>query len=271
MKFLNHLMIGQYIPCDSFVHSLDPRLKIVMTVLFLIFMFTVDSLWTFIGWVFLLVLIVRLSCIPFGVVFRGAKPILFLVVITALIHLFFTEGKVLIKIGFLKVTQEGLYLGSLFALRLLLLVIFSGLLTLTTSPLEIADGLEALMRPLSRFGFPTTDVAMMMTIALRFIPTLIDETERIMKAQVSRGANIEEGNIFKRLKAFIPILIPLFMSVFRRAEELAIAMEARCYRGEGRTRMKQLVWSFRDTMVMVIGVLFVFLLYGVDKWLEMLR
>jgi len=253
MKFLNHLTFGQYLPADSIIHRMDPRAKILGMVLLLTGVFIVNSLNTFIVWFAVLTVITFMSKLPFKVILRSAKPVIILVIFTACIHLFLTDGEILFKAGFLKITDEGLRMGIYMAMRLLLLVLFASLLTLTTTPMELADGLEKLFSPLKVVGFPAHELAMMMTIALRFIPTLLDETDRIMKAQLARGADLDRGSIFKRLKAFIPVLVPLFVIVFQRAEDLALAMESRCYKGgKGRTRMKPLKWNFHDSLAFCV-------------------
>lgn len=253
MKFLNHLTFGQYLPADSLVHKIDPRAKILGMVLLLTGVFMVETLLTFFIWFFILTLLTALSRLPFSVIIRSAKPVIILVIFTACIHLFLTDGEPLVRLGFLRITDEGLRMGIYMAMRLLLLVLFASLLTLTTSPMELADGLEKLFSPLKTFGFPAHELAMMMTIALRFIPTLLDETDRIMKSQLARGADLDRGSIVKRLKAFIPVLVPLFVIVFQRAEDLALAMESRCYKGgKGRTRMNPMQWGAKDSFSLII-------------------
>jgi energy-coupling factor transport system permease protein len=203
-----------------------------------------------------------LSRLPLRLVLGQVRPVLFLVLLTAILHLLFTPGVALWHWGVLSVTREGVDMAFRMGTRILLLVLFAGLLTLTTSPTELSDGLERLLSPLGRFGFPAHEMAMMTTIALRFIPTLLDETDRIMKAQLSRGADLDRGGLFRRLRAFVPVLVPLFFIVFQRADDLAVAMEARGYRGGvGRTRLHPLVWKFRDTLA--LGVTFL-LLIGVS-------
>ncbi|MFA7621129.1 MAG: energy-coupling factor transporter transmembrane protein EcfT [Aminobacteriaceae bacterium] len=261
MKFLNHLTFGQYVPADSPVHRLDPRCKILAVLVILTGVFMARHAVVFAVWGVLLLLLARCSRLPARLVLNSAKPVLILVVFTALIHIFFTDGKPLLKLWVITITQEGVAAAVQMGLRLLLLVLFASFLTLTTKPMELADGLELLFSPFVRFGFPAHELAMMMTIALRFIPTLLDETDRIMKAQLARGASFDRGGIWKRLKAFIPVLIPLFVIVFQRAEDLAIAMEARCYRGgEGRTRIHPLKWGRGDTAGAALAIIVVVLL-----------
>ncbi len=255
MQFLNHLMVGQYIPTGSPVHRLDPRAKIGALFFSLVGIFAVRDLLVASIWALIFLALLRLSRLPFWVVTRGIRSVLLLVVITASVHLFFAEGRALLEIGPLRITDQGVWFALLFSLRLTLLILYSSLLTLTTSPFEIADGLERMLKPLSRVGFPSHEVSMMLTIALRFIPTLMDEADRIVKAQVSRGARIETGGLMGRVRAFVPVLVPLFFSVFKRAEELAVAMESRCYRGgEGRTRMKEMRWSLRDSLFLLASL-----------------
>jgi energy-coupling factor transport system permease protein len=245
---IKDITIGQYIPGDSFVHKLDPRVKILISLAFIVDLFIVNS---FKGYIFIVMftfLSIFISKIHLRYIYKGLKPIFILILITALLNLFMTGGTtVIFKWQFLTVYKEGLVLAAFMVLRLVFLIVGTSLLTLTTSPIELTDGIEKLLNPFKRFGVPAHELAMMMTIALRFIPTLMDETDKIMKAQTARGADFESGNLVKRAKNLIPILVPLFISAFRRADELAMAMESRCYRGgEGRTRMKILKLTGRD-------------------------
>lgn len=263
MKFLNHLTLGQYVPADSPVHRLDPRCKILSVVVLLAGIFLMVHPVAFLAWGGLLLVLARFSRVPFRVVLQGARPVVMLVIFTAGIHLFLTKGVVLWEWGPVSVTREGVTMALRMGLRLFFLVLFAGFLTLTTSSMELSDGLESLFRPFQRFGFPAHEMAMMMTISLRFIPTLFDETDRILRAQLARGADLEHGGLFRRLKAFIPVLVPLFVIVFQRAEDLALAMEARCYQGgSGRTRMNPLEWKKSDTFAIagVIGIVAFFVL-----------
>ncbi len=256
MKFLNHLTLGQYIPLDSFVHHLDPRCKILGVLFFMTGAFLVQDPRFFLFWGGILMVCAFLSKLSLGILLRGARPILILVLFTVVLHLFFSDGTPLWSWGIFRITREGIVGAARMGIRLLLLVIFAGYLTLTTSPMELADGMESLFSPFRKFGFPAHEMAMMMTIALRFIPTLLDETDRIMKAQLARGADLEGGGIFRRLRAFIPVLVPLFLIVFQRAEDLAIAMDARCYTGgKGRTRMHPLNWHMRDSGALLFSFL----------------
>jgi energy-coupling factor transport system permease protein len=263
MSISEKVTLGQYVPADSPVHSLDPRTKILSTLVLLFALFGVRDPRFFLGWGVLLAFIVFLSRVSLRTVLRSVRPVLWLLVFTVLLHALFTPGEAILRFHFIKVSREGLHMAALMGVRLVLLVAFAGLLTLTTSPMELADGMESLMSPLARVRFPAHEMAMMMTIALRFIPTLLEETDRILKAQISRGADLEGGGVVKRLRAFVPVLVPLFLIVFQRAEDLALAMESRCYvGGGGRTRMRPLRWRLEDWValglmsVSVAGLLF---------------
>ena len=251
---LNNVTIGQYFPGNSFVHKLDPRTKLLATIALIAVVFVSSG---FAGFA-LIAAFVLLTALSTGVrlkfLFKGLKPIFFIIIFTFILNLFFQNtGEVLVHFWIFTITTGGLRMASFMAVRLILLVISSQLLTLTTSPISLTDGLESLMRPLTVVHFPAHEIAMMMSIALRFIPTLMEEADKIMKAQKARGANFETGNILQRAKAMIPLLVPLFVSAFRRAEELALAMDARCYRGgAGRTRMNQLKYGWRDLAAGII-------------------
>ncbi len=255
---IRDITLGQYYGTESPIHRLDPRIKITGTILFIIELFLVND---FIGFgisIAALAAVIAASRVPIGFILRGLKPILLIIVFTVCLNIFMTDGKVLWQWGILKVTAEGLYTAAFMALRLVLLIIGSSLLTLTTKPISLTDGIERLLGPLTHVGVPAHEVAMIMSIALRFIPTLLEETDKIMKAQQARGADFESGNIFNRAKSLIPILVPLFISAFRIAQDLAMAMEARCYRGgRGRTRMHEMKLRGRDYGA--IAVLAVFL------------
>jgi len=236
-------------------------------VIILIGVFTAFHPLAFSLWGAFLVFSVLLSRLSLKVLVRSARPVLILVAFTAIVHLFFTGGDALFKLGFLTITSQGANLAVRMGLRLIFLVLFANLLTLTTSPMELADGLERLFSPLKPLGFPAHELAMMMTIALRFIPTLLKETDRIMKAQLARGAELDQGGIIKRLRAFIPVLVPLFVIVFKRADELAVAMEARGYRGGvGRSRMHPLCWSLSDTLALIFVAIVTLVFIYVDRW-----
>lgn len=252
---LKDITIGQYFPGDSVVHKLDPRIKIIVTFVFIISLFFIN---TFIPYIFVFVFIfsaIMISKVPPKFIFKGLKPLVIIIAITFFINVFMTKGEILFEIGPLDVTKEGLFQATFMALRLVLLIIGTSLLTLTTSPIALTDGIERLLNPFKRIGVPAHELAMMMTIALRFIPTLLEETDKIMKAQMARGADFESGNILSRAKNLVPLLVPLFISAFRRADELAMAMEARCYRGgENRTRMRQLSLQTRDFVVLSMTI-----------------
>ena len=247
---LKNITLGQYFPGESLIHRLDPRTKLLATIALIAIVFVSQG---FAG--FMLIAAFVLICaastgIHLKFLFKGLKPIFFIIVFTFILNLFFqTGGSVLVRVGPVRVTDQGLRMASFMALRLILLVVCSQLLTLTTSPISLTDGLESLFRPLQVIHFPAHEIAMMMSIALRFIPTLMDEADKIMKAQKARGADFESGKLLQRAKAMIPLLVPLFVGAFRRAEELALAMDARCYRGgAGRTRMKQLKYQKIDLL-----------------------
>lgn len=264
---LNNITIGQYIPGTSPIHRLDPRTKILLTVAFLVSIFLCKGFAAFGVIAVFILLCSRLSGIRLRFLVRGLKPIAVIVAFTFLLNLFWgTETgpeDVLWKWKFLKITGSGLHNAIFMAVRLVLLVTGTQILTLTTSPIALTDGLESLFGPLAKIGFPAHELAMMMSIALRFIPTLIEETDKITKAQKARGADFESGGLMKRAKALLPLLVPLFVSAFMRADELAMAMEARCYRGgKGRTKMKPLRYARRDleaagVFVLVLGAIIV--------------
>lgn len=249
---IRDITLGQYYPGDSPIHRLDPRIKIIATVLYIIELFIVNS---FIGFGIcagVLFVTVAISKVPISYIMRGLKPILLILLFTFFLNIFMVDGRVLWRIGFLKVTDNGLYTAVFMSIRLLLLIIGSSLLTLATTPISLTDGIERLLTPLQKIGVPTHEIAMMMSIALRFIPTLLEETDKIMKAQQARGADFESGNIFKRAKSLIPILVPLFVSAFRIAQDLAMAMEARCYRGgKGRTRLHEMKFKAKDIWALI--------------------
>lgn len=256
---LNDITLGQYFPGNSFVHKLDPRCKILCTLLFIVAIFLANSPVSYGILVAFAALVIAISHLPWLMVLKSLKPIWIILMITLFIHMFTSPGeKVLWSWSFLRITEEGLTLGVKMSLRLILLLLFSSVLTFTTSPIVLTDGIERLLRPFKAIGVPAHELAMMMTIALRFIPTLLEETDRIMKAQTARGADFESGNLLERMKNMLPLLVPLFISAFRRADELAIAMEARCYRGgEGRTRMHELVYTSKDFMAYVALLLLI--------------
>ncbi|NPV54035.1 MAG: energy-coupling factor transporter transmembrane protein EcfT [Firmicutes bacterium] len=254
----SNITIGQHIPGDSIVHRLDPRTKILLTLAVVVGIFFVEELWGYVLFFLFVGSVVALSRIPPGYIVRGLRPLIIILVLTFLLHLFMNPGRELFELGPLIATYAGAYKGVLMVGRLVLLVVATSMLTLTTSPIQLTDGMEAILRPARRVGVPAHELAMMMTIALRFIPTLLEETDKIMKAQMARGADFESGNVFQRARSLVPLLVPLFVIAFRRADELAIAMEARCYRGgEGRTRMRQLKATLNDYVAGLVTVLFV--------------
>ena len=250
---IRDITIGQYYPVDSVVHRLDPRTKLFGTMIFIISLFFANNLWCYAVATLFLAVAVKLSRVPFKFIVRGLKAIVFLLLISVSFNLFLTDGRVLFRIGFLKVTEEGLKLAFFMGMRLMYLVIGSSVMTLTTTPNQLTDGLEKSLGILNRLHVPVHEISMMMSIALRFIPILVEETDKIMKAQMARGADFESGNLIQKAKSMIPLLVPLFVSAFRRATDLAMAMEARCYRGGiGRTKMKPLRYESRDRVAYVI-------------------
>lgn len=254
---LKDITIGQYFPGDTIIHRLDPRIKIIIVSLFIMSLFFVNS---FIPYIFILgfiLMVIKISGVPLSYIIKGLRPLLFIILITFAINIFLTKGEVLYKIGPLSVTKEGLYFAFFMGLRLIFLITGTSLLTLTTSPIALTDGIESLLNPLKKIGVPAHELAMMMTIALRFIPTLLEETDKIMKAQMARGADFESGNILRRAKNLVPLLVPLFINAFRRADELATAMEARCYRGgDNRTRLNELKLVRSDMVTLVSSMVF---------------
>ncbi len=244
---LRDITLGQYYQTDSVIHRLDPRVKLTSTFVFIISLFLVKNVWGYLIALCFLAGVIRLSKVPFKFMIKGMKAIVFLLLLTVVFNLFLTPGTPLIQIWKLTITKEGLRTAVMMAVRLTFLIIGSSVMTLTTTPNNLTDGLESLMKPLNKIKVPVHEIAMMMSIALRFIPILLEETDKIMKAQIARGADFESGNIIKKAKAMVPLLVPLFISAFRRANDLAMAMEARCYRGgEHRTKMKPLIYKRRD-------------------------
>lgn len=244
---LRDITLGQYYQTESVIHRLDPRVKLVTTICFIISLFIVDNWIGYLIAILFLALVIRLSRVPIKFMVRGMKSILFLLIVAGCFNLFLTPGEVLVSFWKLKITKEGIFLASFMALRLILLIMGSSVMTLTTTPNQLTDGLEKLLGPLKHLRVPVHEIAMMMSIALRFIPILMEETDKIMKAQIARGADFESGNLIKKAKSLVPLLVPLFISAFRRANDLAMAMEARCYRGgEHRTKMKPLIYRKRD-------------------------
>lgn len=266
---LGNITLGQYYPGNSFVHRLDPRTKILTTLLLIIAVFLADSAMAYGALCAMVLFVIVMSQLPFMLVLRSVKPLLFIIILTLVLHVFLGQGEhILYQWEFINITEEGLHMGIKMSMRLILLLMVSSILTFTTSPIVLTDGIESLLRPFRKIGVPAHELAMMMTIALRFIPTLLEETERIIKAQTARGADFSSGNLLQRAKNMLPILIPLFVSAFRRADDLAVAMEARCYRGgEGRTRMHQLAYKTGDAAAFVFAFAVIGLL-GFLRWGE---
>ncbi len=254
---IRDITIGQYYPADSLLHRADPRVKLVGTLVFIISLFVAND---WIGYLFacgFLALTVKVSKVPFSYIVRGLKAVIILLLISASFNIFFTDGEVLWKVGFVRITKEGLRMAFFMAMRLSMLIMGSSLMTFTTTPNQLTDGMETGLGFLKKIHVPVHELAMIMSIALRFIPILVDETDKIMKAQMARGADFESGNLMTRVKSMIPILVPLFISAFRRASDLALAMEARCYQGgDGRTKMKPLKYEGRDGMIYLVLLIY---------------
>ena len=254
---LRNITLGQYYPADSILHRLDPRVKIVGTVLFVLSMFIVENPAGYILAVLFLAAMIKLSKVPFSFMIRGLKAIAILILITVIFDLFLTRGEPLVSFWKFTITKEGVELSVKMVLRLSFLILGSSVMTLTTTPNSLTDALEKLLKWMEIFKAPVHEIAMMMSIALSFIPILVEETDKIMKAQMARGADFETGNIIKKAKALVPLLVPLFVSAFRRAGDLALAMEARCYRGgSGRTKMKPLVYKKQDRVAYLVIYLY---------------
>lgn len=244
---MKDITIGQFYPADSILHRLDPRVKLIGTFVFLISLFVGDGFAAYAAATVFLAVCIRLSKVPFKLIVKGLRAIVIILLITFSFNLFLTDGEVLVRIGFLKITKEGVAFAFLMGIRLIYLITGASLMTLTTTPNDLTDGMERVLAPLNKLKVPVHEISMMMSIALRFIPILMEETDRIMKAQKARGADFESGNLIRKAKSMVPLLVPLFVSAFRRASDLAMAMEARCYRGgEGRTKMKPLHYEKRD-------------------------
>ncbi|MBS4175681.1 energy-coupling factor transporter transmembrane component T [Bacillus sp. FJAT-49736] len=253
---MEKMIFGRYVPADSIVHHLDPRSKLIFVFAFICIVFLANNVVTYAILAAFTILLIFIAKIPFRFFINGLKPVLWLVLFTLVLHLFFTkQGQVIFHLGFIKIYEEGLRQGLFISFRFMILIFVTSLLTLTTSPISLTDGLETLLNPLKKIKFPVHELALMMSISLRFIPTLMDETDKIMKAQMARGVDFTSGPLKDRIKAIVPLLIPLFVSSFKRAEELATAMEARGYHGgEGRTKYRLLLWSFSDTASLIVLV-----------------
>lgn len=255
---LRDITLGQYYQTDSVIHRLDPRVKLTATIVFIIGLFLVDNIWGYVLAALFLTCVIRLSHVPFRFMVKGMRAILFLLLLTVGFNLFLTPGEPLWQFWILTITKEGLRTAVFMAVRLAFLIIGSSVMTLTTTPNNLTDGMESLLGPLKKLRVPVHEISMMMSIALRFIPILMEETDKIMKAQIARGADFESGNLIQKAKSLVPLLVPLFISAFRRANDLAMAMEARCYRGgDGRTKMKPLIYRKRDYAA--YGVLVIYL------------
>lgn len=244
---IRDITIGQYYPAESLIHRLDSRVKLAGTLIFLVSLFLTESIAGYVLATIFLAGIIKLSKVPIRFILRGLKAIFIILAFSVAFNLFLTSGEVVVKLWIFKITKEGIALAAMMAVRLMYLIIGSSIMTLTTTPNDLTDGLEKALAPLKKIKVPVHEIAMMMSIALRFIPILMEETDKIMKAQMARGADFESGNILKRAKSLVPVLVPLFISAFRRADDLAMAMEARCYHGgDGRTKMKPLKYKKRD-------------------------
>lgn len=267
------IIIGQYIHGKSPLHRLNPSFKIILTILYIAELFLIDNIVSYIVFTVYTVTLVLISGVPLKIILRGVKPMLWIFIFTAVLNVFMTPGEIMWSLPVfrftLKITKEGLTAGAAMVVRLLYLIMGTSLLTLTTSPLQLTDGIEKLLKPLRRIKVPSHEIAMMMTIAIRFIPTLAEETDKIMKAQTARGADFETGNIIKRARAMVPLLVPLFISAFRRADELATAMEARCYRGgDFRTRMKETHMTALDAVAGTVFAMASVLLLMAEFWVQ---
>ncbi len=267
---IREITIGQYYQADSVLHRLDPRVKLIATIVYIVSLFLYREPVPFLLAGVFLAVCVLLSKVPFFYIVRGLKTIVILMLITAVFNMFLTPGETMVTFWKLTITKEGLRAAIYMAIRLVMLIIGSSLMTLTTTPTQLTDAMEQLLRPLQKIKVPVHEIAMMMSIALRFIPILLEETDKIMKAQMARGADFESGNVVKRIKAMVPILVPLFISAFRRANDLAMAMEARCYQGGvGRTKMKPLKYHLRDTASYLVLIAYLVLVVVTGKFLEL--
>ena len=266
---LKDITLGQYFPGDSVIHNMDPRMKLILTIAYIVGVFMVGNLPGYALALLFLYIVVRISGIRFSYLVKGVKPLRFIILFTFVLNLFFVQGETpIFTLGFFTLTREALSNAIYFALRLVFLVMGTSVLTLTTSPVQLTDALERLLHPLQRFHFPAHELAMMMTIALRFIPLLLEETDKIQKAQMARGADFETGNLIARAKAMIPLLVPLFVSAFRRANDLAMAMEARCYRGGAhRTRLRELKYTKLDLYALLAMAAFIVIIVAEGRLL----
>lgn len=266
---LRDITIGQYYPSDSILHQLDPRVKLMGTLVYVLSLFFFRGVSGFLAVTLGLAVLIRLSRVPVGYMVKGLKAIAVILILTGMFNLLLTPGEPLISFGAVKITEEGIKSAAFMVVRLTYLVLGSSVLTLTTTPNRLTDGLEKALRPLNRIGVPVHEISMIMSIALRFIPILVEETDKIMKAQLARGADFESGNLIKRAKSMVPLLVPLFVSAFRRANDLALAMEARCYNGGmGRTKMKPLKYERRDGAAYLLLALYFAGIIALRIWLK---
>ncbi len=258
---IRDITLGQYYPGDSWIHRIDPRVKIIATLLYIVALFLVHDFWGFLIAFAALEAVVVISRVPWKFILKGLKPVFLIIVFTLIVNMFMIKGEILVQFWVFHITREGLRMAAFMGIRLTLLILGSSMLTLTTRPIGLTDGIEALLSPLKKIGIPAHELAMMMTIALRFIPTLLEETDKIIKAQQARGADFESGNIIRRAKSLVPILVPLFISAFRIAQDLAMAMEARCYgAGIKRTRMNAMKLGKRDLAASLLFLAFMALI-----------
>ena len=267
---IRDITIGQFFPGNSVIHKLDSRLKILLVIAGIIALFVVSNIFTLMLFMLVILFLYKFAKISLRLIFKSVKPLLFIIIFTSIINIFFTEGHIIFEFGIFKISKEGIILSLMLILRILNMVMFSSLLTYTTSPIELTYALEKLMKPLEFFKVPVSEIYMMKTISLRFVPTLIQEIDKIILAQKSRGAKLDTGNVIQKIKSFIPIIIPLFVSAFRAADDLAISMECRCYNsGKGRTSMKQLKIQKSDVLVLGASVIFLVAIFCLDKFLKM--
>lgn len=258
---LRDITLGQYYQANSRLHRLDPRVKLIATFLYIISLFLFKNITAYVIAALWLLLVINMSKVPFKFMVKGLKPVMTIMILTVVCNMLFTKGTPLFSVWKITITYEGLKMAFYMIVRFVMLIVGSTIMTLTTTPNQLTDGLESILKPLKKVKVPVHEVAMMMAIALRFIPILMEETDKIIKAQIARGADFESGNLLKRVKAMLPILIPLFVSAFRRANDLAMAMESRCYRGgDGRTKMKPLIYKIEDKKALVCVALYLFVL-----------
>ena len=265
---IRDITIGQFFPGESIIHRLDPRMKIILVNSLIVMLFIISSIPSMLFSLFLVMICYKIAKIPIKLIIRSIKPLLFVIILTAVINIFFIEGEVLFKFWKLSISKEGLLISIILIIRILNMVMISSLLTYTTSPIELTDALESMMSPLKRLKVPVNELSMMITISLRFVPTLIQEADKIVLAQKARGAKIDTGNIIQRVKSFIPVIIPLFVSAFRAADDLAIAMECRCYNGgKGKVSLKQLKFKKLDYLVFLFSMIILLLIISSDRFL----